>query len=297
MRGSFIQLDDGRKLAYMEYGAQEGLPLLLFHGTPGSRLWFLEDDDIARSLGIRLITTDRPGFGASDPKPGRTVLDWANDVEQLADQLHIGNTFSVLGVSGGGVYAAACAHQLPERLQSVVMVASAAPFIKGKPPKEMNNENRMAFSLGNRLPWLLKYSYRMQRKMIQSKPEQFIAAMRKGNHHLTEWDRAFLQTDEQLEETMLHLGEAIRLRVDGAVDEIRLLSKPWGFNVADIRIPVHIWHGEADRMAPYSETEQLARQIPRSTFYSIPNAGHFLTSDESIWTSILNTVKSDMLQS
>ena len=80
MRGSFIQLDDGRKLAYMEYGAQEGLPLLLFHGTPGSRLWFLEDDDIARSLGIRLITTDRPGFGASDPKPGRTVLDWAKSV-------------------------------------------------------------------------------------------------------------------------------------------------------------------------------------------------------------------------
>ncbi|MFJ8528285.1 alpha/beta fold hydrolase [Bacillus sp. NPDC094106] len=80
-------------MTYLEYGKTNGLPVMLFHGTPGSRIWSLTDDIVAKRLGIRLISIDRPGYGLSDPKQNRTVLDWAEDVNDLADQLKLQTFF------------------------------------------------------------------------------------------------------------------------------------------------------------------------------------------------------------
>ena len=110
IRDSYHQLSDGRNLSFTEYGDAQGCPIFAFHGLPGSRLWFNENDEVSNSLGIRLITVDRPGFGNSDPKPKRSFLDFSKDIEELCQQLSI-NSYSVLGISGGGVYAAACALQ------------------------------------------------------------------------------------------------------------------------------------------------------------------------------------------
>src|SRR5512139_3720722 len=104
-----IQLRDRRSLSCAEYGDPQGKPVLFFHGTPSSRLFRHPDDSIAASLGVRLITVDRPGFGLSDPKPGRILLDWTDDVIELADAFKI-ERFAVAGVSGGGPYAAACGY-------------------------------------------------------------------------------------------------------------------------------------------------------------------------------------------
>lgn len=98
---SAIPLSDGRRLAYAEYGAANGIPVFLFHGLPGSRLsWGLLPNN-PFPKGLRLIAPDRPGYGGSDPKPGRSLLDWVDDVVELADALAI-DRFAVLGVSGGG---------------------------------------------------------------------------------------------------------------------------------------------------------------------------------------------------
>src|SRR4051812_35482752 len=123
MRDFMVPLKDGRKLAVIEYGDTQGVPVMFFHGTSGSRLLFLEDDEISKELGIRLISLDRPGFGLSDPKANRTLLDWADDVNEAADFLKLGK-FSIVGVSGGGAFAAACAYKLAGRLDSVALVAS-----------------------------------------------------------------------------------------------------------------------------------------------------------------------------
>lgn len=288
----FIHLQDGRKLAYKEYGAEDGIPVMIFHGTPGSKLWYAEDDETALSLGIRLIATDRPGCGTSDPKPGRTLLDWADDIVQLADALRIGQ-FAVLGVSGGGPFAAACAYAIPERLRNATMVATGTPFINGKPSKAMIKENRSVFWLSRRMPWLLRLALQSQRKMMLKTPDKFLELMKKGNDHLSDWDKQYLQTEEQFQEMFIHLHESYIAGVDGMVYETRLLTRPWGFNAEDIGIPVHIWHGEADRMAPYEDAKGLAGRMRHAHFHSFPGAGHFLTSDEAIWTSILQTVKSD----
>jgi pimeloyl-ACP methyl ester carboxylesterase len=284
-----VALRDGRYVGIIEYGDKSGYPVMFFHGTPGSRLLFLEDDEISKALGIRLICLDRPGFGVSSPKPGRSLLDWADDVKEVADYLSI-DKFSVIGVSGGGAFAAACAYKLPERLHSVALVASGSPFINSKAPKEMMKANKIAFFLARKAPWLIRASYRATKKLLEENPDKFMEQNKKGNKHLNAWDRQFLQTDEQLKGLMMHMGEAFRISVDECVNEPALLTKPWGFSVSDIQIPIDVWHGEADRMAPISEIKKLAQQIPSCHTHYIPEAGHFLTDDEEIWRSILQAL-------
>ena len=103
---SSLHLKDGRCLGYVEFGDRFGSPVFYFHGYPGSRLEAGLANDYAMRHNIRLIGIDRPGYGNSDPKPGRRLTDWANDVTELADRLAI-KRFAVLAVSGGGPYAAA----------------------------------------------------------------------------------------------------------------------------------------------------------------------------------------------
>ncbi|MDM5297032.1 alpha/beta hydrolase [Bacillus pumilus] len=285
-----IHLQNGRRIGLMEYGHPDGDPVFFFHGTPGSRIMFLEDDPISEELGIRLICLDRPGFGLSDPKSDRTILDWAKDVQEVADHLGI-SRFSVMGVSGGGAFAAGCAFQLPDRVLSAALISSVTPFQDGKPPKSMLKENKLAFFLSKRFPWLLKASYRAQKKLIETKPEKFKALTKKGNKHLHPWDRQFLQTDEQLELMMLHLNEAYRQSVDECIHEPDLLTQPWSFALKDIHIPVDLWHGKEDTMAPFEEIQKVAPTIPNVKTHYIDHAGHFLTDVDHIWREILLSLK------
>jgi len=116
-----------RRLAARRWGDLDGRPVFLLHGTPGSRLGVHPDEGDLRRLGVCLITYDRPGYGLSDPKHGRTVADAAADVELIAD--HYGyDRFLVVGRSGGGPHALACAALLPSRVAGVASLLGLAPF-------------------------------------------------------------------------------------------------------------------------------------------------------------------------
>ena len=121
-----IRLQDGRRLTYAEYGDPHGSPLFFLHGGNDSRLVGAIIDRSAFDLGIRIIAPDRPGYGRSDFQPGRTLLDWAADLAELAAALSIGR-FAIAGHSGGGPHALAVAHALPERCAGVTLIASAGP--------------------------------------------------------------------------------------------------------------------------------------------------------------------------
>jgi pimeloyl-ACP methyl ester carboxylesterase len=118
---------DGRLLSYSAVGAARGFPVLYLHGAIGSPRWRTPVLDAAvAALGIRYVVVHRPGFGGSDPHPGRTVTDFADDVEQLADALGL-DRFAVVGVSAGAPYALACAWAMPDRLAAAAAVSSL-PF-------------------------------------------------------------------------------------------------------------------------------------------------------------------------
>src|SRR5437879_7300478 len=126
---SLMQLADGRELAWAEMGDPVGYPVFAFHGTPGSRHQVLIDPAPAHAAGARVIAPDRPGCGSSTRQRRRTLEGWANDVAELADHLGVGH-FAVLGISGGGPYAAACARSLPDRVSAAAMVSGYANLAK-----------------------------------------------------------------------------------------------------------------------------------------------------------------------
>ena len=148
-----ITLRDGRSLGYGEFGHPDGKPVFLFHSWLGSRLDAKFLDESAAKAGIRAIGLDRPGMGLSDFQFGRQILDWPEDVIQLADQLGI-EQFAVSGVSGGGPYAAACAYKIPQRMTACHIIAGLGPISLGT--EGMNTNNRALFFLAQRLPWLLR---------------------------------------------------------------------------------------------------------------------------------------------
>src|SRR6266581_1142889 len=121
-----IQLADGRWAAYAEYGLRDGHPLVFLHGFPGSRHAGALLDEAARRMGVRVVAPERPGIGFSSPRPSRSLLDYARDLEQIADRLGF-NRFALVAESGGGPYALASAYAVPERLSCVSLVGGLGP--------------------------------------------------------------------------------------------------------------------------------------------------------------------------
>ena len=148
-----LRLSDGRALGYAEFGPACGRPILYFHGFPGSRLEARMAAGIAARLQLRLIAPDRPGVGLSDFQPRRILGDWPRDVLELADALGL-RRFAVLGVSGGGPYAAVCAARIPFRLTRVGIVAGLAPPGEAEAGRVGDPWGRFAFFLARHFPWL-----------------------------------------------------------------------------------------------------------------------------------------------
>ena len=122
-----VSLPDGRRLSYLSVGPGDGALVLYLHGAIGSpQSASAELHAVTDELRIRYVMVGRPGFGGSDPAPGRTLLGFAHDAAALADALGHAR-FGVVGVSAGGPYALACAHELPARVAAAAVVSSMAP--------------------------------------------------------------------------------------------------------------------------------------------------------------------------
>jgi pimeloyl-ACP methyl ester carboxylesterase len=274
-----IRLPDGRRLAYAEYGAPLGQPVFFFQGTPSSRLMH-PDEGVTRDLGVRLIVADRPGFGLSDLQPGRTLLDWPDDVAELANALGI-DRFGIVGVSGGGPYTLACAYKLPHRLTAVAIAGGSGPVDETANLEGSARERHIGYILARRAPWLLRLVIALARNP-QRNPARFQAQFSAGAAGA---DRAIMERPAIKEMFINSYTEATRQGVRAFADEVTLASKPWGFPLQDIRIPVHLWHGEEDRSTPIAMARAIAAAIQdcRTTF--LPGEGHLFLFDR--WAEIL----------
>jgi pimeloyl-ACP methyl ester carboxylesterase len=270
LNAQFLKLPDGRRLAYAEYGDPRGHPTLYFHGFPGSRLEAALANASADKASVRLIAADRPGMGGSDRKPGRRLLDWPADVLHLADHLGLAR-FTVVGVSGGGPYAAVCAHSIPERLDAVAIVSGVAPFDADALFAGMLWPNRVVLRVAQRAPWLVKWGLRPA-VILRWFPGFAIGLLA---HSLDTPDRDVLARSE-VRETIAHsLTESLRQGARGHVDELLILARPWGFRLEEVSSEVHLWHGERDRMVPASHGRRLCEKLPRSHCEFFPGEGHF----------------------
>jgi pimeloyl-ACP methyl ester carboxylesterase len=277
MQDNTLRLRDGRVVGYSDYGGQDGVPILLFHGTPGSRILGLEEDPLLERFGIRIVAPERPGYGLSDPSPARTILDWADDVEQLADQLGLG-LFHVAGESGGGPYALACAHRLPGRVLSVTLVGTACPPEVVRLTRDMSLGNRLGFFFIRHTPFLMKRACAEFATALRKHPEK---VMRQLLSKFCEWDKRVVEQQGRRASLTLHFQEAVRQGGDGFYVDSMLVGLPWGFDYTKVEVPVFLWHGECDRQMPLAPARELAGILPRCEPHFLPEAGHLLLeSDE-----------------
>lgn len=270
--GRQIELRDGRRLGYGEYGDPQGRPVLYCHGFPSSRLEAGLITDAARRHGLRLIAVDRPGYGLSDFQPGRKLLDWPDDVVQLTAALGI-KRCAVLGVSGGGPYALACAWKIPQRISSVATVGGLGPVYQPELLQAMRRHARLAFTLAQRsypLLWLL-YGGPMA-WTIAALPQ---LALWWEEVAAAPADRQVLRRGEVRRCLTATVWESLRQGSRGVLWDAVLYARPWGFTLEDIAIPVELWHGWADRIVPPCHTQTIAEALPHGRVTWLPEAGHF----------------------
>ena len=266
-----IELADGRRLAYAEYGNADGKPVFLFHGLPGSRLsWGLLPGEPIPA-GLRVVAPDRPGYGRSDSKPGRSLLDWADDVAQLADALEIGR-FAIVGVSGGGPGALACAWKIPERLTSVGVVSSPAPTDAPGVFEGMSRTNRFFMKLAYRMPRLSALNVRFLAHMIRRNPARYINTMKLKVHEV---DRQIVARSEIQAMLTRDFTEALHAGAQGMVDDMAANhGQSWGFRLDEIQTKTRFWICELDRSVPPAMGRYLSRTVPNSESIFVPNSGH-----------------------
>jgi pimeloyl-ACP methyl ester carboxylesterase len=280
---NIIRLKDGRRLGYAEYGDPKGKPLFFFHGFPTSRFHAKRLDQAAKKLKIRVIAPDRPGFGLSDFKGHRTLLDFPRDVLELADYLKI-KKFAVVGVSGGGPYAAACAFKISDRLTKVGIVVGLAPtYVPGICQgmywmAKFGWENYQKFPI---LIWLAGFLGWIQTQILHLDLSYFTFFAPADKKLLNKDSRKLAFKGKQ---------EAFRHGFKGAMLDLQLYTSDWGFDLRKIKVPVYLFYGSIDKNVSLKMGQYYASQIPNSHLTVYPNEGHLcqVTHAEEILNTLVN---------
>ena len=270
-----VRTADGRRLAYRDSGDPGATPIVSHHGTPGSRLDRHPDAAaIMAELGVRMITYDRPGYGESDPQPGRRVVDAAADVAALADHLGI-ERFGVVGTSGGGPHALACSARLGARVSRVGVVVGAAPsddpdfdFLAGMDQLNLDEFAAAAESEEALAAFLEPFVEEARRD-----PDALLDAIAE---HLPPADQEVFRRPVHRAVARESLTEAVRQGSRGWLDDDRAFATGWGFPLSDATAETRLWQGELDVLVPRSHCTYLSERLPDARFELIPGAGHAL---------------------
>jgi len=285
-----MRLSDGRVLAYAEWGDPEGATVLFFHGTPHSRLW-CPDETVTASLGVRLVTVDRPGVGRSDVLPRRTFGDWPNDVIELSDALGA-DKFGVVGWSAGGPYAAACAARIPAKLTGVGIACSRnlTRFNIAENPaalEELEADARHLFEIAQEDPAAAaRAAAEAEREWVsqlRERPEMLL-----DGYETPEGDRWFFDDPERRRSFLEAVRESVRQGPEALAWEEIDWCLPWGFRLADIATEVHVWHGDQDTIVERRHIDFLVETLPNARLTVWRDSGHQGVARH--WDEILQAV-------
>ena len=271
------------QIAWNEYGTPDGEPVFYFNGVLGSRLEAQSADKIARDLGLRLITTDRPGYGDSEPQNDFRLLDWPNVISQLADKLNLTH-FSILGFSGGGAYALACAHAMPERIRHTTIISSTAPYTS----EAMQDHICADFKPLYELSVADEQAALQQVSQLASSAETLMDIAQAPLHPC---DKALFKRQDIQQHHLNNMALAISNGVNGIVNDLRNVALPWQFEPRDIQLPVNLWHGRNDNAVGHAIGEYLADKLKNSTIQLLDDCGHYFLFDQ--WHDVLKSINTE----
>jgi pimeloyl-ACP methyl ester carboxylesterase len=267
-----VAVRDGRRLSFAEFGTPRGAAIIWMHGTPGARRQIpVEARAYAAEHDLRIIGVDRPGIGTSTPHLYANVLDWVGDLAMLADALAV-DTMRVIGLSGGGPYALAAGVGLPDRVHGVGVLGGVAPT---KGPDAIRGglvelapyaAPVLAFT---RVPlgYVLAGALRLARPFAGPAIDAYAALQPRGDKELLarpEFRAMFL--DDLLNGGRFHVGAPLA--------DIILFTRHWGFEAAEVTVPVRWWHGDNDHIIPHAHGEHMAARLPDCRFQTIAGESH-----------------------
>jgi pimeloyl-ACP methyl ester carboxylesterase len=280
-----LKLSDGRDLTYDEYGDPDGTPVIFNHGLSDSALIRNPDDDLTASIGVRVIAADQPGVGGSSPQPGRKMVDWGKDMEELADALGLGQ-FAVAGHSGGSPHALAIPFRLPDRVTKIVLASPVAPLDEPGMAKLMINKDLKLVAKLHHLHHIIKWGSNYSAKKAEQDIPSFVEATVEGD----ESDRDTFLKDPAQRAMFEASFTAGMIQGGEGIYEMTLALWDWGFRPEDIAHHVEMFYGDADDILDPKMPLHVADRLPDCTTHVWPGAGHYGFVDRDRWQQFFEAV-------
>jgi len=267
-----VAVRGGRRLSFAEFGNPRGSAIVWMHGTPGARRQIpMEARRFAEERDLRIIGIDRPGIGSSSPHLYPNILDWTGDLVELCDVLDM-EKLHVIGLSGGGPYALAAGAALPERVHGVGVLGGVAP--SQGPDAIIGGLVALApyvaplLSL-TRVPlgFAMAQVVRLIRPIAGPILDGFAYVQPRG-------DKELLARPEFRAMFLDDLLNGARFQVSAPLSDVILFTLPWGFDAADVQVPVHWWHGDSDHIIPHAHGVHMVERLPQAKFTTIHGESH-----------------------
>lgn len=271
-RNSLIELRDGRMVGLAEFGPVDGYPILWFHGTPGARRQVPPDAvEHAYRVGVRIIGVERPGVGRSTPHHYDRIIDFAADVKEVLDRLGLAEV-GLIGLSGGGPYVLAVAAGLDGRVSAAAVLGGVGPSagpekITSGPNGLLRRFHPVVRKLREPVGWAMTAAVKCATPVADRAFNVYVRFGPKA-------DQELLMRPEMREMFLDDLLTAGRVSFRAVAYDAALFSRWWGFDVADIEVPVYFWHGDADKVVPLDHGERMADLVPNSTLSVVAGKGH-----------------------
>ena len=272
VRTQRVDLADGRSLDVLLGGDEGGTPLVLHHGTPSDATAYADWDEACARRGLRLVSASRPGYATSTRRPGRDVADAAGDTGEVLDRLGH-EAFLTAGWSGGGPHALASAALLPGRCLAGATLAGVGAhgrddldFLAGMGPENVEEFGAAEAGEAPLRAWLAAHGEAFRSVTGEQLAEAFGGLVPQVDKDTLAG--GFADT------LAACLRRALAGGFDGWVDDDLAFVRPWGFDLADVGVPVTVWQGDLDLMVPAAHGPWLVSQLPRATARLAPGHGH-----------------------
>jgi pimeloyl-ACP methyl ester carboxylesterase len=288
-----LRLSDGRMLAWTEWGDPRGRPVVFLHPCPGSRM-FCPDEQVTAGQGVRLITIDRPGYGGSDPVTDPTLTGFALDLVRLVDHLWLGQ-FAVVGWSGGGPYAAACAALLGERVSALGLVA--APASHDRVPSWCAPLADLRRLVEEDVPQALTTVAASTAGLAAdpdrvgeqwSNPSNPASPASPADANVNAHAHAAGRPPGADQALRIMWREGLRPGVEGVAADVVASLRPWDFAPSEVLTPASLFYGDDDPVVSLADGRWWEEALP-TAHLRVMRGGHLLPL--LVWPEILRAVQ------
>jgi pimeloyl-ACP methyl ester carboxylesterase len=267
-----VAVDDGRQIGFAEFGDPRGRAVFWLHGTPGARRQIpIEARFYAEQRNIRLIGIDRPGIGSSTPHQYADVLAFAADLGIIADTLGI-DQMAIIGLSGGGPYALACAAAMPERVVVAGVLGGVAPTVG---PDAITNGLMRVASWAAPVIDVAGFPLRVTAsaliRLVRPIADPALAAYARVS---PEPDRRLLARPEFKAMFLDDLLNGSRKQLAAPFADIVVFARDWGFRLDEVKVPVCWWHGDVDHIIPFAHGRHVVGRLPDAQLFALSGESH-----------------------